>query len=52
MEQNSLNRGIQGMATTVLQLLGWKVGGMSGYNPACIIAIDDRGNWRPWEYVE
>jgi len=52
MSPNSLNRGIEGMATTVLQLLGWKVGGLTGFNPACIIAIDDRGNWRPWEYVD
>lgn len=31
--------------TTVLQLLGWKT-----ETQRCIIAIDERGNWRPWQY--
>jgi hypothetical protein len=47
---NGLDRGITTTHTTVLQLLGWKVGGLKGPGPGCIIAIDDRGNWRPWEY--
>lgn len=52
MEQHSLNRSMECMSTTVLQLIGWKVGGREGAGPGCIIAIDDRGNWRPWEYTE
>jgi hypothetical protein len=44
----SLSRTIQNAHTTVLQLLGWHTfeGG-----PCCIIAIDERGNFRPWKYV-
>jgi hypothetical protein len=39
--------------TTVLQLIGWHEAGMDGLSPdrpgRCnIIAVDDRGNWRPW----
>lgn len=53
MQQDGLNRNIENMANSVLQLIGWKVGGFSeGAGPGCIIAIDDRGNWRPWEYLE
>ena len=46
-EQVSLDREITNACTTVLQLLGWKVDG----GPCCIIAIDARGNWRPYDYV-
>lgn len=45
MQQDSLNRSIDTAHTTVLQLLGWEAG-----DKHCIIAIDDRGNWRPWRY--
>ena len=45
-----LNRYITNTYTTVLQLLGWKIGGLKGPGPGLIIAIDERGNWRPWEF--
>ena len=48
----SLDRQITNAYTSVLQLLGWKVGGLHGKGPGCIIAIDERGNWRPYEYIE
>jgi hypothetical protein len=75
MVQNSLSRNISAAHTSVLQLLGWKEGGLQAkpeflgweegtspvtgvyfsnevfYEPrACIICIDDRGVWRPWQY--
>ena len=49
---NSLDRGIQTVHTAVLQLMGWKVGGLHGDGPGCIIAVDERGHWRPYEYLE
>ncbi len=49
---NSLDRNIVAAHTSVLQLIGWKVGGLHGDGPGCIIAIDERGNWRPYEYIE
>jgi hypothetical protein len=52
MEPNGLDRNITGAYTSVLQLLGWKVGGLTGPGPGCIIAIDERGHWRPYEYSE
>jgi hypothetical protein len=50
MATNCLDREITNTHTTVLQLMGWKVGGLAGPGPGLIIAVDDRGNWRPWEY--
>lgn len=52
MVPGSLDRQIMNVHTSVLQLLGWKVGGLHGEGPGCIIAIDERGNWRPYEYIE
>lgn len=52
MKQASLDRQIMNVHTSVLQLLGWKVGGLHGEGPGCIIAIDERGNWRPYQYIE
>jgi hypothetical protein len=49
--RSGLDREITNTHTTVLQLLGWKVGGLKGPGPGLIIAIDERGNWRPWEYT-
>lgn len=49
---NSLDRGIQTVHSSVLQLMGWKVGGLQGSGPGCIIAVDERGQWRPYEYIE
>lgn len=46
----NLDREITNTHTTVLQLMGWKVGGLKGPGPGMIIAVDDRGNWRPYEY--
>ena len=48
---NSLDRGIQTVHSSVLQLMGWKIGGLQGQGPGCIIAIDERGHWRPYEYL-
>lgn len=48
--KSGLDRDITNTCTTVLQLIGWKVGGLKGSGPGLIIAIDERGNWRPWEY--
>ena len=47
----NLDREITNTHTTVLQLMGWKVGGLQGPGPGLIIAVDDRGSWRPWEYT-
>lgn len=49
-----LARTLQSAHTTVLQLLGWHLDGVSGLEtgnqrPCCVIAVDDRGNWRPWK---
>lgn len=49
---NSLDRGIQTVHSSVLQLIGWKVGGLQGQGPGCIIAVDERGRWRPYDYIE
>jgi hypothetical protein len=51
MATNGLDREITNTHTTVLQLLGWKTGGLTGPGPGVIIAVDDRGQWRPWEYI-
>jgi hypothetical protein len=40
-----LSRDITNTHTTILQLLGWKNG-----ESRMIIAIDERGNWRPYDY--
>lgn len=51
MVKRSLNREVNVQKSTVLQLLGWRVGGTeAGATPCCIIAIDDMGTWRPWKY--
>lgn len=51
MMKRSLNREIHVQKSTVLQLLGWRVGGTEeGVRPCCIIAVDDMGGWRPWQY--
>lgn len=52
MQSASLDRSIQAAHTSVLQLMGWKVGGLHGDGPGCIIGIDERGQWRPYEYIE
>lgn len=46
-----LSREISSTYTNVLQLLGWKVGGLKGPGPGCLIGIDERGNWRQHEYT-
>ncbi len=52
MQYNSLSRSFTLGQTTVLQLIGWRVGGVgSGDAPCCIIAIDEQGGWRPWQYI-
>jgi hypothetical protein len=48
---NDLSRHITNTHTNVVQLLGWKVGGLQGPGPGMIIAIDERGNWRPFDYM-
>lgn len=50
----ALARTLNTAHTTVLQLLGWHVDGVPGLeqgndNACCVIAIDDRGNWRAWK---
>lgn len=50
-QQNSLDRNIQASHSSVLQLIGWKAGGLHGSGPGCIIAIDERGHWRPYQYL-
>lgn len=52
MKYNSMDRDIQNVHSSVLQLIGWKTGGLHGSGPGCIIAIDERGYWRPYEYIE
>jgi hypothetical protein len=52
MQVGSLDRNIMSAHISVLQLMGWKVGGLHGEGPGCIIAVDDRGHWRPYEYIE
>ena len=52
MLRRSLNRTIQVQKTSVLQLLGWRLAGVDeGISPCCLIAIDEFGSWRPWQYV-
>jgi hypothetical protein len=52
MLKHSLNRSIQVQHSNILQLLGWRVGGVTeGRTPCCIIAVDDNGSWRPWNYT-
>ena len=52
----TMNREVQVAHTTVLQCIGWCEGGIEHIsNPEAkkrIIAIDERGNWRPWRYTE
>jgi hypothetical protein len=47
-------RGVSSVNSNVLQLLGWMEGGIIGMNDpsceGCVIAIDERGSWRPWVY--
>lgn len=44
---DGLERVIQNAHTTVLYLLGWYT---YENGPCCIISVDERGNWRPWNY--
>jgi hypothetical protein len=50
-QMEGLDRNITNLHSAVLQLLGWKIGGLKGPGPGLIIAIDEYGNWRPWEYI-
>lgn len=50
-----LDRTISPVHTNVLQIMGWRVGGLPAVvdrqpTPGCLIAIDERGNWRPYDY--
>lgn len=42
-----LSRELQNAHTTVLYLIGWHT---YENGPCCIISVDERGNWRPWQY--
>lgn len=53
---SGLDRQISNVHTTVLQIFGWRVGGFQAFSqkldtPGCIIAVDERGNWRPYDYT-
>lgn len=53
---NGLDRQIANMHTTVLQIIGWRVGGLNAVvdkldTPGCLIAVDERGHWRPFDYT-
>jgi hypothetical protein len=52
----SLSRALQLGHVTVLQCIGWCVGGITALNDPtakkCMICVDERGNWRPWKYTE
>lgn len=53
---NGLDRQITNVYTNVLQIFGWRVGGFTAFvekhdTPGCIIAVDERGNWRPYDYT-
>lgn len=53
---NGLDRQITNAHTSVLQLLGWRVGGFQAFTdkfdtPGCVIAVDERGHWRPYDYT-
>lgn len=55
MGSNGLDRDISNACTSVLQIFGWKVGGLQALvenqdTPGCLIAVDERGNWRPYAY--
>jgi hypothetical protein len=57
MEGQTLDRNILNVHAGVVQLLGWKIGGLPATiqqtnDPGCVIGIDERGNFRPWHYVE
>jgi len=43
---NSMERGVSLLSSSVLQLVGWVV----DENSRCIISIDERGQWRPYDY--
>jgi len=45
--EENMSRSVKPIHITVLQLLGW-VNEPSGKK--CVIGIDERGNWRPFEY--
>jgi hypothetical protein len=51
---SGLSRRIDMAHSNVLYMLGWKVGGMDGAkeDAACVIGIDGKGRWRPYEYTE
>lgn len=52
MIQRSLSRDIIVQNSKIYQILGWRVGGLgSGVNLCCLIAIDEKGEWRAFEYV-
>lgn len=48
MEENSLDRVVDETNISVLYLLGWQEGGVTSDKPGFVIAVDDRGNWRPY----
>lgn len=52
MQASSMGRTITNASTSVVQLIGWKQGGFASKGRACIIAVDEQGSWRPWEYNE
>ena len=50
--KTDLQRSIGPANNSVLQLIGRKVGGLKGPGPGYVIAVDARGNWRPYEPQE
>lgn len=56
LKPGSLSRALQLGHITVLQCIGWCVGGIDALGDPnakkCLICVDERGNWRPWKYTE
>lgn len=56
LKPGSLSRALQLGHITVLQCIGWCVGGLDALSDPnakkCLICVDERGNWRPWKYTE
>ena len=53
MIRHSLDRTIQLQKSIVLQLLGWRTNSLGdGPSLCCLIAVDETGDWRPWEYIK
>lgn len=47
-----LCQSIETAKVSVRYLLGWKIDGLQSNKLGCIIAVDERGHWMPYDYIE